>query len=96
MPLPDELADEHVDRLTDVSLASFTATPVNIRPFETSVLRWEVVGVPPGVQILLGGNQVAPISQSTTQPVATLRSQNVPMPSCPSLSFYDVSADPRR
>ena len=71
MPPPDDLLEEQAERLDDVTLESFTASPPSILPFEASLLRWEVSGLTPGVRILLGGSTVGPSAQRTTQPVTT-------------------------
>jgi hypothetical protein len=66
-----EPSDEEVDKLTDVRLNSFTATPSTIGPFGASLLNWNVGGVKPGVRILLENSQVPAVSHRTVQPPST-------------------------
>ena len=55
------------------TMSSFVlhGNPARSSSFGTSLLRWEVSGVTPGVRTLLGGSQVEPSAQRTMQPVAT-------------------------
>lgn len=55
--LPDRNADL-ADRLTDVTLTSFSANRNTVRPFESATLHWRVAGVVSGVRILLNNAQV--------------------------------------
>jgi hypothetical protein len=64
-------SDDQVDKLTDVRLNSFTATPSTIGPFGASLLKWSVGGVKPGVRVLLDNGQVPAASQRTVQPQST-------------------------
>lgn len=66
----DEPDDPPPDLLGEVTLKRFEATPRSLRPFQTSVLRWQV-DAPTGVSIKLNGATVAKSGSKSVQPSAS-------------------------
>jgi hypothetical protein len=62
-----------LDKLNQVKLKSFTATPTRIGPFGASVLSWEVTGPTGEFGVELGGTQVPPLSFRPVRPAVTSR-----------------------
>lgn len=67
---PDEVLDNALDDLLQMSVDSFTATPASIGPFGESELHWEVSG-PPTVQLRLNGRSVPRKGSQTVRPLET-------------------------
>jgi hypothetical protein len=59
------------DDLADVTLASFTANPAAIGPFDTSTLQWSVHGVKPRVRVLLDTTEVTAAGSAVVQPAVS-------------------------
>ena len=76
MPIPDldtlnERALRALEKLSQVKLNYFTATPENLGPFGTSILRWDVENVQTNVRITLGNQQVQMTGDKTVTPTRT-------------------------